>query len=223
MAVPQILASMGMQGLMAVQRAVSDNLANASTSGFKKIVMGFHQQAGAPTPTAALDLAQGKLEATDNPLDVALDGPGFLVVRTTRGDRLLRGGSLTVNRQGELSTREGEPLVGVDGATIHVGADVAIDGDGTVRSDGKGVGRLRVVDCDAFGLAREGAVLRSEGPLRPSGATVKGGCLEAANVETVGEMVQMMQTLRSFELLQQVVRADDEMQQRLTSEVGRAR
>jgi flagellar basal-body rod protein FlgF len=239
-----------MRGLMALQHAMSDNLANASTAGYKKNVVSFGsfqdalgRAAGsataptasgsgttavglAPTSVLHLDLTQGTLEQTGNPLDLAMEGSGWLVVRSPQGDALARGGSFHVDDQGHLANAQGAVLVGTDGTPIRAGTGhVAVDAGGSVKVDGADVGRLQQVACPADALQRLGGALKmAPGTEAEVGtAQIRQGCLERSNAEPVGEMVHMIETLRSFELLQHVVRAADEMQQRAATDVGRIR
>lgn len=225
MAIPEIIAAAGMKGLLALQRVAAENLANASTPGFKKLLVAMRSDAnGMPVPNGAVDLSGGALESTGNPLDVAIDGPGFFVARGAQGDHLLRGGSWVVNRDGKLATQDGALLVGEDGRPLSVsGGTLTIGSDGTVSVDGNAVGKLRRVDVAASQLTHVGSLLQPKAGVvpTPTEATVRSGYLEQSNVQTVGEMVQMIQTLRSFDLLGQVAKADDEMQQRLSTDVAR--
>jgi len=225
MGVAQILATGAMQGLMALQDAVSHNIANASTGGYRRHAVAFRQAVDGlrrPVLEERMDLRAGPLERTGNALDVALEGDGFLVARSPAGDRYVRGGSLHVDQAGRLCTREGWPLLGESGRPVVVDGDrVEIASDGTVGSSG----RLRVVSVPAESLRAEGSGLSLVPGARVtrSSAQVRQGFLEGANVETLPEMVRMIETLRSFEMLQRVVSAEDQMEQRSAADVGRVR
>ena len=122
-------------GVSALTRldAITNNLANASTPGFKaeRVVQRAEQVGTAPpsattvaTPitrgTLETDFSQGSLETTGNPLDVALSGPGFLVVDGPQGERLTRRGNLALDTEGFLTTSDGARVQG-DNGDIHVG------------------------------------------------------------------------------------------------------
>ncbi len=80
------------------------------------------------------DMSQGAIERTGNPLDVAIDGNGFLVVQTPRGERYTRNGSLQINATGQLVTSDGYPVLG-DGGPITLqptDRQVSISRDGTI-------------------------------------------------------------------------------------------
>jgi flagellar basal-body rod protein FlgF len=130
-----------------LQEMTANNLANASTEGFKADRMTAHAGTdGVPVPASSVDFSQGSLRDTGRPLDIGLTGNGFLVVQTPQGERLTRGGSLQLNGEGTITDRSGNPVLG-DGGPIHaVGRDIEIAGDGTVSVDGTKTGKLRLAD-----------------------------------------------------------------------------
>lgn len=157
-----------------------------------------------------LDLSQGPLRETGDPLDVALEGQGFLVVDTPAGRRYLRGGRLTVDVQGRLATPSGHPLLDDQGRAVVVGGEgFSLAADGTVSVDGRPVGRLAVVSLEA--PVREGEGLyRGQPGARPDSTSVRQGWLEGSSVDTARTMVDALASLRAFEALQRVIRAIDE-------------
>ncbi len=238
----EAIAAGGMRNLLAAQEVTANNLANASTSGFRRIVASYRNQdsgvaqaggapggtppVGAPYMASRLDPRGGSIEETGNPLDLALEGSGWLTVATPGGERLLRGGSFRLDADGRLCTREGWPLLDIDGAPIRAtSADVQVEADGTVTEGGAARGRLRVVDADPAALIPEGGVMALEpgASVHAANAKIRQGRVETSNVEPLGEMVHMIETLRQFEFLQQTVRAADEMQRRAATDVGRLR
>lgn len=157
--------------------AIANNLANATTIGFKRqsvSVQSFPQMllhrindagsspgARAATPIGPLgtgaaidelssDMTQGPLQFTGRSLDVALVGPGFLSVQLPNGQvAYTRAGSLTISPDGMLSTLDGHPVLGTQGPIpIHPG-DVAIDSTGIVWVDGTAVDQLALVEFEA--------------------------------------------------------------------------
>jgi flagellar basal-body rod protein FlgF len=170
------------------------------------------------------DARSGALHDTQSPNDLALDGPGYLVVKTAAGVRLIRGGALMVNARGQLATTSGDPLLAQDGSPLQVGTSRwKIGADGVVTADGKPLGRLRVVEPTGTPI-REGAHLMAAGGIRDvkGGSTrVLQGFLEHSNVDPVREMVDMIAGVRAYEAAQRAVVAQDETLQNLMDVVRR--
>ncbi|HEY8311233.1 MAG TPA: flagellar hook-basal body complex protein, partial [Gemmatimonadaceae bacterium] len=133
------------------QEVAANNLANVSTDGFKGQKVFARMVEGAlPAADAVTDFSQGTLQNTGNPRDIALDGPGFFVVKTANGERYSRGGSVQVNESGDLTDSAGHQLLGENGP-IRVAArgddqigNLQIAKDGTVSVGNAEVGRLRI-------------------------------------------------------------------------------
>ncbi|MES2523226.1 MAG: flagellar hook basal-body protein [Gemmatimonadota bacterium] len=199
------------------QEAISNNLANASTAGFKGEHVFARVLAGATAGDGLVaesqtDLRPGALESTGRPLDLALEGPGFFVVETSAGDRLTRGGSFTLAADGTIIDAHGNALLG-DGGRVRVppGAPmgrVAVDGAGNVRVDGRLLGRLRVERTpDDAVLERQGSGLfvppATRVPDRDA-AGVRQGALEASNVNILDGLVELVLIQRAYGALHQV-------------------
>jgi flagellar basal-body rod protein FlgF len=171
------------------------------------------------------DYAVGQMVPSTNPLDMALEGDGFLVAETENGPRLTRNGSLMRDTEGFLSTRHGQRILGTDGEPILLtGAQVSVAGDGQVESDGVPVGQLAVVrPGQGVKLLKEGSNLyRCEGEWEPAGdCRVVQGMLEKSNVQSILEMIRMMEVMRTTESSQKVIAAYDGVLQKAVNEVGR--
>jgi flagellar basal-body rod protein FlgF len=220
--------------------AVANNVANSSTPGFK--AERFVQRAAragspAPPPTTVTtpitrgrletDFSQGAIESTGNPLDVALDGTGFMVVTSDRGDRLTRRGNFAIDAEGFLTTSDGMRVQG-DGGDLQVGeGPVGIAPDGTVRRDGATVGKLRLVTVkEPAHLVREGGSLFARGnealvDAAPDEVRVVQGALENANVSPVEAMVAIVDAMRGFEAYMHAAERLDQVTGRAISDVGR--
>jgi flagellar basal-body rod protein FlgF len=157
------------------------------------------------------DLSQGPAELTKNPLDVAIDGKGFLVVQTPAGERYTRDGDLMINNQGQLVTASGNPVLGNAGPIVFQPTDhdvsIATDGNITVVEGINRIdavrGKLRVVSfSDAQKLLKEGSNLYSAGTgvtATPDTASkVKQGFVEKSNVNSVTEMAHMIDVTRTY-------------------------
>jgi flagellar basal body rod protein FlgG len=169
-------------------------------------------------PVSAPDTRSGVLQQTGAGADIALDGPGYLMVQTAGGQRLLRGGSMHANRQGFLATSGGDPLLSTDGRPLSVGSgDWQVAPDGAVTAGGRTLGRLRIVR-PAGSVQAEGASLASAAGVQNVPAAdvrVRQGFLERSNVEPVQEMVDMIAGVRAYEASQKAVVAQDESLQSL--------
>ena len=229
----------GMSAESVRQEVISNNLANASTSGFKRQLATFYTLAPvggtlppAPVPLEpgvrvgdlATDLAPGSVAFTGNPLDVALEGPGYLVVRTPAGPVNTRRGGFGRGAGGGLETLDGPPAVGLGGYIRAAGAPVSIGDDGTVTAGGKRIDRLQVVEVPATGLARAGggvALPAGASPLPVDNPRVRSGYREGSNVNTVREMAAMVAGFRFFEANQKALQMQDRTLEQATGEVAR--
>ena len=227
-------AASGMVALQDRQDVIANNIANVSTAGFRRhmpVQLGFYETftkaSHLPeyfetnsTPSGGVklvetypDLAQGGSRQTDNPLDVALVGPGFIAVNTKNGERYTRTGNLSQNSDGLLCTQHGEHVLGVNGEPIDVrGGRVIIAGSGEVTVDGVPAGKIKVVEfADPKRLMRaEENLYRAEvetaSQMAPAADTqLEQGMLEMANVNLPTEMIQMTTGIRAYEANQKVL------------------
>ncbi|HEY0989065.1 MAG TPA: flagellar hook basal-body protein, partial [Kofleriaceae bacterium] len=176
--------------------ATANNIANASTAGFHGDRVTFREAltaarspdiASVGAGTARLDSQAGALTPPENPLDLALEGDGYLGVATPSGPRYTRAGNLQLDQARNLVTADGFQVRGAGGAPINVPADagdIAIAVDGTVSAGGNEVGRLELVRFAPGQLKREGGTLFSATgrPLTTDLPRVRSGMLEASNV-----------------------------------------
>ncbi len=222
---------------------ISNNLANANTAGFKKDKMSFEGLlAGAVNPPVVpqsmtadpilqkenvyIDYSSGPISQTGNTLDLALDGDGFFAVTTPTGTAYTRQGNFRMSADGNLVTADGYPLQGQGGAPLRVqGNRIDIDARGAVVVDGVPVGTLAVFDFDKpYQLTKTGATLfvpDGQQEPRQSSTQILQGHLEGSNVESISEMVQMIETNRYFEACSKVIRGFDDMATKAANELGR--
>ena len=212
------LSMSGAKATMQRQDVLANNLANASTTGFRAELQAFRavpvRGDGASTRVYALetttgyDPASGPLQQTARPLDVALQGNAWLAVQGFDGtEAYTRMGSLQVDAEGTLMTSGGRTVLG-DGGPIQLPPDstpqIAADGTLTVRQPNGSltpVGRLKLVTPEAP-LARgdDGLFRAAEGdlPADPN-ARLQDGALEGSNVNPIENMVAMIAAARQFE------------------------
>jgi len=235
---------------------ITNNLANVNTTGFKKDAYAFQDtfqrlatdyltddrqnlRAEEIWPRAYVqarprlsgqysDQSQGSMQATGNPLDVALVGDGYFKVRTPDGDRLTRSGSFRLANDGRLTTEQGYDVLGGDSPLVlPQDTKVSIDSNGRIIADGEDIGTLDLVNVsDPKSLEKEGQNLfklrkgsrATEIPVE--GLSVQQGYLEKSNVEIVSEMVNMMEAQRAFEINQKLMTTTDSMESLVINKVG---
>ena len=240
-------AAAGMLASEAAQDAIAQNLANAGTVGYKEDIPRFEsfQEAlasqsqgdrgavgglgsGVSLKDETTNFADGSLQKSGNPLDVALVGDAALAVQTPRGIRLSRDGALSLDVRGDLVQTNGNALVlGDDNRPIAIPAkakEIVISPKGDVTADGVRVGRLRLAGLSQSDRpVKMGDNQYSVAALRPAGpnAAVRQGYLEASNVSVVKEMVSMISIMRAYETNQKMLQAEDDTTGKATTEVSK--
>jgi flagellar basal body rod protein FlgG len=157
---------------------------------------------------------------------VALDGDGYLVVQTTQGERLTRGGSLQIDPSGRLTDAHGAPVLGDKGPIVAAGGTIEVHGDGTVRVDGAQVGRLRLVQVAGGQVRKEGAgryqPLASAAAAPASDALrVRQGSVEEPNVDPLIGMVDLVSIQRAYAANLDALKAMDGVLGTVVNQVGR--
>jgi flagellar basal-body rod protein FlgG len=181
-----------------------------------------------------VNLAQGSLELTENPLDIALQGDGFFVVDSGKGSgderlRLSRDGRLSVDARGTLvRVTDGLPVLDRNNRAIRLrrNAPVDIDDAGTIRQDGRAVARLRVVNAaDDRLLAKDGANLLSirggTRGLRKSDATVRQGMVEASGVDPIKAMLAINRSTGAMNRNTKMIEVQDQTIRGAINNLGR--
>ena len=214
---------------------IANNLANISTTGFKSEHLYYAMKGKSAQESArsdlgltsiVIDFAQGTLQKTGNPLDVAIEGDGFFAIQQNDTTGYTRNGSFVVNKNNELVTKSGAKVQGESGPISINGTQVNIDADGTIQVDGNVAGKLRIVS-----FANPGQLSRSaEGQYIDNGSAgvkkndtyrVSGGYLETSNVNAMKEMVEMIDGHRSFESYQKIIQTMSDLDKLSTSRIGR--
>jgi flagellar basal body rod protein FlgG len=193
-----------------VDRAIFRNVltrAQAKRSGGFNLVYG-------SVGSISTDPTAGAFVPTGRPLDVALKGGQYLVVKTPRGERYTRYGSIQLSTDGTLTTRDGEPLLDPNRKPIKVSptSKLGIASDGNVLVDGQPSGSLLVVSfADQSGLVKEGSMLlRAEGTAgKATIATpeLEVGALESSGSSPVKGMVDIVTATRAFEVCERAIDA----------------
>ncbi|MCD4786550.1 MAG: flagellar hook basal-body protein [Candidatus Eremiobacteraeota bacterium] len=198
---------------------MASNMANSGTDGFKKNVV---VQKGMFMGTV-VDTSQGVLAKTGNPLDLAITGGGFFVVRTERGDRFTSCGSFTLDEKQRLVTKRGEPVLNDAGKPITIRGDLEIAEDGSVYSGKEKVARLAVVKPENRYnmISEQESFLRFNPTLALKGEfTIKSGYLEKSNVDPLREMTAGIEMLRDFELAQRILKINQTLAEKSAAEIG---
>ncbi len=204
-------------GLMAEMRTVANNIANLSTTGFRRegvICSEYLQQGAGGSESVSIatahgrhvDLTQGPLEPTGNSFDLAIEGDGFFSIQTANGERLTRAGNFLPSSNGDLVTPDGNQVLDAGGSPIFIPPDagnIAVSNDGTISADGTPLGRIGINQpAEGALLSREsGTLFAVDGDIQPvDGAKVIQGFVESANVNPVLEIARMIEVQRAYEL-----------------------
>lgn len=210
--------------------AVSNNLANADTTGFKKDRVSFDAKFKARMNK---DFSQGTLKQTGNPLDLALSGEGFFKIETPDGIQYTRNGNFTLDGNGVIVDQNGNPLLGQGGAIVipagNLEENLSINQIGQILIQGEIVDALDIVTFqDKTKLKREGKNLLSyEGDtndeIAAEEAVIRQNSLEASNIQVVEEMARMIDYHRMFETFTKSMMTFDEVDSKAINDVGKLR
>ncbi len=238
------ISAYGMIPRINQQDAISNNLANISTTGYKKNTLFMrnlitadnalaHAQGLDRTEIAEelhTDFSQGTFDKTDNKFDLALNGPGFFRLRDDQGNMFYtRNGRFYLDNAGLVVNSDGKYLLNDKNETIEIrGGEVVIQGNGDIEVDGRRTDTIGLADFakndynTLEGIGNE--LFRNPGGINeimPSDATIfLQGHLEESNVDSIREMVDMIEGFRMFELGQKAFQIQDQSLQRVVNEVG---
>lgn len=221
-------ASSGLVAQSTKQDVIAHNIANAGTTGFKKMrvvsasfahvlrqgIESFGDRdpkMDKSTPArfvtcgvqSVTDNTPGAMRPTGNPLDTAIEGPGAFEVRYPYGNSTTRAGAFKIDSDGELATLDGGKVLGQNGPIHLPEGKVEIGEDGSISVDGNQVDSINITGAD------------------PGKTRLLQGSLEASNVNIVTEMVEMITNVRAFEANQKIVSSVDDTLNKLINEAGR--
>lgn len=236
---------LGLQSQRVLQRrmdAAANNLANISTNGFKAdgVLLEEADQTRAHADAAPRevrfardigtmhDMRQGPIAMTGNPLDVALEGDGFIMVQGPGGQTMYtRDGAFSITGEGRLVTSDGHAVLSSGGAPIVLdpqGESPSIGRDGAIRVAGVEAGRIGVVSFTAPGaLTKVGDNLwdahgQASGEFQ---GVVLQGAIEGSNVRPVLELTRLIEISRAYQSAAKIVSNSDELRQRAIQQLGR--
>lgn len=213
-------------GLAREMRSVANNIANISTTGFRREGVIFAEElralpaeGGGVAMTEArgrfTDTLQGALGETGGVLDLAIEGEGFFTVRAPGGERLTRAGAFTRDANGDVVNMDGHPLLDEGGGAITIPFEartIAVAVDGTLSVDGAPVARVGLsLPEDATQVFRESGLLyRNDGnAIFVENPRIVQGFLEGSNVNPVSEIARMIEVQRAYEYGQKLMDAED--------------
>jgi flagellar basal-body rod protein FlgF len=242
-------ASSLMAGLFR-QELISHNLANVNVAGYKEVNTSLGEfdrilldrfSAGGPgnlasgtvgsttlgvvTGGAVTDFAEGSLQQTSQPFDLAISGDGFFTLQSPDGERYTRDGRFTRDTNGNLVSVDGYLLMGNNGQPVNVPeGEVTIEPTGLIRVDNTEVGQISLMTFadTAADLKRDGQntfIALNPGQANEN-ANVRQGYLEMSNVDPARAMTQMMTVARAYEAAQRAMQLQDEMLGKAVNEIG---
>lgn len=207
---------------------VANNIANVSTVGYRGQVPSFEsliaQTAGgqmngwerltnefAALNGSRLNMTEGNLEHTGNPMDFAIEGPGFFTVQTKTGTLYTRNGAFRVSAAGQLVTATGDPVLGAARPITIPSGELAISADGTVSVNGAVVDKLQIAEFAANTRLEPAGESYYTGPDKAAhpaiSSSVRQGTLESSNVSPVAAMVSLISAQRQAEMMERAMSA----------------
>ncbi len=242
-------ATAGMITMLTRAQQISNNIANVNTVGYREDqlrVTAFPQllmnrlfsERGQPVVGSLVNgtasestwirFAQAPLRATDNPLDLAVQGTGLFAVQTAQGVRYTRDGGFRRDGQNQLVTTRGDLVLDANLAPISVPTGlVTVRGNGQVLVDDQVAGQVGLFDfVEPQQLVKVGNTLFEDQrgmaqPQAATGTTVRQGYLEQSNVDPARAMTDLMVAQRQYEAAARMVQLQDEMTQRAANDIGR--
>lgn len=228
-----ISAASGMKARMESLDLLANNVANSGTAGFKADheFYGLFQQEFPVIEKRWTNFAQGTIQPTGNPLDLALDGQGFFALNSPAGVVYTRNGSFQVSRANQLATVDGYTLrnTRTNGQPIMVDPErpIQIDPEGIVRQNGQELGQIELAGFtnQAEALAKLGSsyfARSADATNAAPDAVIRQGAAEQSNVPVADASIRLIGVMRQFEMLQRAMSVGAEMNKRAIDEVARA-
>jgi flagellar basal-body rod protein FlgF len=208
---------------------VANNLANVNTAGYRGQQPTFRSMLAASstgtrdpisravnhfnvTGETQLDLSNGSFQPTGNPLDLAIQGKGFFAVRVKAGMLYTRNGSFQTSASGQLTTAEGDLVMGEQGPITLPSGTLSVSADGTLSSDGAVVGKLQLVEfAPGTPLLPAGnsyyAAPAGKQPQPAANAELRQATLESSNTNAITAVVDLITVQRHAEMLQHALSA----------------
>ncbi len=221
------LAASGAASTLASLETATTNLTNATTPGFRRLFTVVQAMSGDGSPyeyavsggSPAIDMAQGPVNRTGNPLDVGLTGPGFITVQTPNGEAYTRDGELSVAPNGTLMAAGYPVATSGGGALTLTPGTITINRSGLVSVNGDALGQIALgdpsgVQMEPIGRGLYVPVGGGELPAGAPGTEFHQGFLEGSTGTLVGSMLAVMNAMRSYQAAMNAVHSINNDQQR---------
>jgi flagellar basal-body rod protein FlgF len=219
---------------------LTQNLANANTTGYKKVsfssrlyplLEGVADKQNTVYPDAkamaalgaySTDTSAGNIKETGNPFDLTSTGNGFFAVQGAGKVYYTKNGSFSRTKNGNLVDGSGQKVLDSANQPIRIAADkIQITGDGTIYADGEISAKLKVVKLDPATVQHVGNSLYSGTEAgKPDGEVVQGS-IEMSNVNPIKEMAGMISALRDMDIITKVIKNFDTLAQRTVTEIAK--
>ena len=238
-----ILAASAMRSSMQSLDLLANNMANASTSGYKgdsEFHTVYTSEAAAEDGTELpvtlpmiqrrwTDFAQGLLEPTNNPMDFGLSGKGFFVVQGPSGPLYTRNGNFRMAPSGAVTTSDGYPVLGQDGKPLKAtdpGQPLLVSKAGGITQNGQPIGQVHLVDFkESSALSKQGnnyyQNVSGQAPVDATEAEVYQGKVEASNVSAAHGAVRLVNVTRQFEMMQKAISIANDMNKEAIEQVAK--
>jgi flagellar basal-body rod protein FlgF len=165
----------------------------------------------------------GRIRITGNSLDAAIQGSGFFEIKTPQGIRYTRSGMFSLDSQRRLVTNLGYPVMGTKGEIKIPPGSVQINAQGAIHVDDKPVANLKIMEFPVDHMPEKhlDGLFASDSAQAAKNPQIQGGHIEESNVNSIGEMVKMIQSTRSYESAQKLIQTLDHMADVSIQSVGR--
>lgn len=228
--------------MMREMSTIANNLANMNTTAYKSQSMLFDEflmpvaSENSPDKTLSFvqdygqmrNLADGELQTTGNPLDVAIAGEGMFKVQTPQGIEYTRNGHLQLDNAGQLVTSNGYPVLTEAGTALTFANDegqITIASDGTVTTDNGQRGKIALVtfaNLQEMKASGDNLYTTTQAETPVDNPRMIQGSIEGSNVQSIVEMTNMIDVMRSYESASKLVDAADNMRRQAISQIGGA-
>ena len=238
----------------------ANNIANVSTDGFKRDrlamrsfgdmllarieaepedtvryenippLIGEMNLGGPAAESEFIDFSPGTPRTTGNPLDLYINGPGFFVIETPRGERYTRAGNFSLDDEGRIVNPSGQAVLGINNQPVRIfsSSPFRINQNGEIIQDGLPIGNLRIVEfADLSVIEKEGETLfriadpTQPGPYPALQSSVEQGMIEGSNVNVVESLVHLIAAQRAYEAAARAVDMFNQSMTRVSGELGR--
>jgi flagellar basal-body rod protein FlgF len=215
----------------------AQDLANVNSPGYKGQRLSFSEVLASSVPASErsgglvavgghkTNMNPGEIHSTGNPFNLAIEGDGYFVVQTVRGERYTRSGNFTLRDDGTLITSGGNPVLGEAGPLQINGGKMVVAADGTVSTDQGEAGKLRIVRLiDPQRILKEGANLFQSARLNigeVANVQIMQGGLEQSNVNSIDSMVLLIANQRQFDAYERAIRLMDSATEKMITEAAR--